>query len=211
MGGDGVTETPLNVTKTPLNLVVLISGNGSNLQAILDSIAAGALPARVCAVVSDRADAFGVTRALRAGVTARVVARDAYAGRAEFEAALLQCVESFAPDLIALAGFMRVLPARFVARFAPRIINIHPSLLPKFKGRDTHQRALDAGERRHGASVHFVTAELDAGAVILQGEVEIAPDDDAASLRARVLREEHRLYPRAIRHLAENWHARGGA
>ncbi|MGR3983916.1 MAG: phosphoribosylglycinamide formyltransferase [Gammaproteobacteria bacterium] len=199
------------MTKTPLNLVVLISGNGSNLQAILDSIAVGELPARVSAVISDRADAFGLKRAARAGVPAQVVARDAHAGRAGFDAALLRCVDSLAPDLIVLAGFMRVLPPQFVSRFARRIINIHPSLLPKFKGLDTHQRALDAGERWHGATVHFVTAELDAGPRILQGKVEVAPDDDAGSLRARVLREEHRLYPRAIRWFAENRHARARA
>ena len=188
----------------PLNLVVLISGNGSNLQAILDGAASGELPARVAAVISDRADAYGLKRAARAGVPAHVVARDAHAGRDAFEDELLRRVESHAPDLIALAGFMRVLSPHFVGRFPRRILNIHPSLLPKFKGLNTHQRALDAGERRHGASVHFVTAELDGGPVILQSEVEIAPGDDAESLRARVLREEHRLYPRAIRQLAEN-------
>ena len=188
-------------------IVVLISGNGSNLQAILDAVKTGELPARVAAVVSDRADAHGLSRAKRAGVTAHVVARDEYSNRAEFESALLRCVESFAPDLIALAGFMRVLPGDFVARFARRIINIHPSLLPKFKGLNTHQRALAAGESEHGATVHFVTKELDAGPIILQSAVAIAPGDDAETLRARVLREEHRLYPRAIRWFAENRHA----
>lgn len=187
----------------PLRLVVLISGNGSNLQAIIDSIAAGELPARIAAVVSNRAGAYGLQRAARAGLPARVVARADFASRADFDDALLRCVDSFAPELVALAGFMHILPPKFVAHFARRIINIHPSLLPKFKGLDTHQRALDAGEREHGASVHFVTEELDAGAVIAQSKVTVARGDDAESLRMRVLRAEHQLYPRAIRKLAE--------
>jgi len=188
----------------PLNLVVLISGNGSNLQAILGHIAAGRLSATVAAVVSDRADAFGLVRARRAGVPAEVVARGDYRDAAAFYAALLRRVEAFAPDLVVLAGFMRVLPERFVGRFAHRMVNIHPSLLPRFKGLNTHQRVLDAGECRHGASVHWVTAELDAGPVILQAEVEVAPGDNAETLGARVLCKEHQIYARAIQWIAEN-------
>ena len=188
----------------PINLVVLISGDGSNLQAILDNIADGRLSANVSAVISDRADAFGLTRAARAGVPAVVVARRDYRNASAFHDALLRRVEAYAPDLVALAGFMRVLPAHFVARFERRMMNIHPSLLPKFKGLNTHQRALDAGERRHGATVHWVTAQLDDGPSILQGEVAVAHDDNAETLRARVLREEHQLYSRAIQWFAEN-------
>lgn len=187
-----------------LNLVVLISGNGSNLQALLEHIAAGRLSACVAAVISDRADAFGLVRARRAGVPAEAVARGDYRNTAAFYAALLRRVEAFEPDLVVLAGFMRVLPARFVEHFERRMVNIHPSLLPRFKGLNTHQRVLDAGERRHGASVHWVTAELDAGPVILQAEVEVAPGDNAETLGARVLRKEHQIYARAIQWIAEN-------
>ena len=136
-----------------------------------------------------------------------MVERRDYRSPAAFFDALLGQVESFDPDLVALAGFMRILPARFVARFAGKIMNIHPSLLPKFKGLDTHQRALDAGERRHGATVHLVTGELDDGPVIIQAEVEIAPGDSAETLGARVLEQEHRIYSRAIQRFAENRHA----
>lgn len=187
-----------------LNLVVLVSGNGSNLQALLEHIAAGRLSACVAAVISDRADAFGLVRARRAGVPAEAVVRGDYRDAAAFYAALLRRVEAFEPDLVVLAGFMRVLPERFVAHFEHRMVNIHPSLLPRFKGLNTHQRVIDAGERRHGASVHWVTAELDAGPVILQAEVEVAPGDNAETLGARVLREEHQIYARAIQWIAEN-------
>lgn len=192
---------------SPVNLVVLISGSGSNLQAILDNIANGTLSAGVSAVISDRADAFGLVRAARAGVPTAVVARRDYGSLAAFHAALLKRVESFQPDLVVLAGFMRILPARFVARFDRRIMNIHPSLLPKFKGLDTHQRALDAGERRHGATVHLVTEKLDDGPIIIQAEVEVAPGDSAATLGERVLRQEHRIYSRAIHWFADNRNA----
>ncbi len=189
---------------SPVNLVVLISGNGSNLQAILDNIANGTLRAAVSAVISDRADAFGLVRAARAGVPSVVVARCDYENSAAFHDALLERVESLTPDLVVLAGFMRILPGRFVERFERRIMNIHPSLLPNFKGLDTHQRVLDAGERRHGATVHLVTEKLDDGPIIIQAEVEVAATDDAESLAARVLRQEHRIYSRAIQWFAEN-------
>ena len=193
----------------PLQLVVLISGNGSNLQAILDRIDAGELSARVAAVISDRAAAVGLARARRAGVAAETVARADYDSAAAFFDALRRRVESFAPDLVALAGFMRVLPPAFVAHFDRRLINIHPSLLPRFKGLHTHQRALDAGAAVHGATVHWVTAELDAGPVIAQAEVTVQPGDTAETLGARVLEQEHRLYPQAIQQLAEQ-RAAGG-
>ena len=186
-----------------IHLVVLISGNGSNLQAILDNSANGTLRAEVSAVISDRADAFGLKRAAQAGVPALVVARGDYDHAADFHAALLRQVEFFAPDLVVLAGFMRILPAQFVTHFERRIMNIHPSLLPRFKGLDTHQRVLDAGERRHGATVHWVTAELDDGPIIMQVEVEVADHDTAESLRLRVLREEHRMYSCAIQKIVQ--------
>ena len=189
---------------SPVNLVVLISGNGSNLQAILDNIANGTLRAAVSAVISDRADAFGLVRAARAGVPTVVVARCDYKNSATFHDALLERVESLTPDLVVLAGFMRILPGRFVERFERRIMNIHPSLLPNFKGLDTHQRVLDAGERRHGATVHLVTEKLDDGPIIIQAEVEVAATDNAESLAARVLQQEHRIYSRAIQWFAEN-------
>ncbi len=188
-----------------IHLVVLISGDGSNLQAILDNIANGTLRAEVSAVISDRADAFGLVRASRAGVPTFVVARHDYDRMADFHEALLRQVESSAPDLVVLGGFMRILPKQFVARFERRIMNIHPSLLPKFKGLDTHQRVLDAGQRRHGATVHWVTAELDDGPIIMQVEVEVADDDTADILRMRVLREEHRIYSRAIQTFAQQY------
>lgn len=191
----------------PLKLVVLISGNGSNLQAIIDRIAAGDLAATVAAVISDRADAHGLARARRAGIAAETVARGDYASASDFFAALQRRVESFAPDLLVLAGFMRVLPADFVARFANRLINIHPSLLPKFKGLHTHRRALQAGATVHGATVHWVTAELDAGPALLQAEVTVEAGDTAESLGARVLEQEHRIYPQAIQMIAESWAA----
>ena len=186
-----------------IHLVVLISGDGSNLQAILDNSANGTLRAEVSAVISDRAGAFGLERAAQAGVPTLVVARRDYDHAADFHAALLRQVESFAPDLVVLAGFMRILPAPFVTHFERRIMNIHPSLLPRFKGLDTHQRVLDAGERRHGATVHWVTAELDDGPIIMQVEVEVADHDTAESLRLRVLREEHRMYSCAIQTFAQ--------
>ena len=187
-----------------INLVVLVSGNGSNLQAILDNIAGGFLRAKVVAVISDNADAFGLVRARRAGVCGVVVARDDYKNAADFYAALLRRVESFAPDLVILAGFMRVLPAEFVTRFANKIMNIHPSLLPKFRGLNTHQRALDASEKKHGATVHWVTEKLDDGEIIAQAEVKISTDDTAETLAAKVLREEHKIYSHAIKKFIEN-------
>lgn len=192
------------MNNAPITLVVLVSGSGSNLQAILDNIADGTLRAGVSAVISDRADAFGLTRAARAGIPAVVVAHRDYPSPAAFYDALLRRVESFAPDLVVLAGFMRILPARFVGRFEHRIMNIHPSLLPRFKGLDTHQRALDAGERRHGATAHLVTKKLDDGPIILQAKVEIADDDNAETLATRVLQQEHRIYSHAIQSFAEN-------
>ena len=176
-----------------MSVVVLISGRGSNLQAMLDA----GIP--VSAVLSNRADAAGLALAARRGIATAVVEHRAFASREAFEAALGAEIDRHAPRLVALAGFMRVLTAGFVARYAGRIVNIHPSLLPEFPGLDTHARALAAGARRHGCTVHFVTAQLDHGPIIAQASVPVVAGDTADSLAARVLAEEHRLYPRAIR------------
>src|SRR5512134_993110 len=176
-----------------MSVVVLISGRGSNLQALLDA----GIP--VSAVISNRADAAGLALAARRGVATAVVEHRAFASREAFEAALGAEIDRHAPRLVALAGFMRVLTPGFVARYAGRIVNIHPSLLPEFPGLDTHARALAAGAGRHGCTVHFVTAQLDHGPIIAQASVPVVAGDTADSLAARVLAEEHRLYPRVIR------------
>lgn len=180
-------------------LVVLISGSGSNLQAIMDACAKGEIAARICAVVSNKADVMGLERARQAGIEAVTLEHKTFANREAFDVALAECIEGYQPDLIILAGFMRILTDAFVNRFAGKMINIHPSLLPKYPGLDTHQRALDAGDACAGASVHFVTAELDGGPVIAQRSVNISKDDDASSLARKVLAQEHRLYPEVVK------------
>ena len=174
-------------------IVALISGRGSNLQALLDA----KLP--VSAVVSNRADAAGLRLAAERGVATQVVDHRGFATRETFDAALAAAIERHAPRLVALAGFMRVLTPVFVARFAGRLMNIHPSLLPAFPGLDTHARALAAGVKLHGCTVHFVTAELDSGPIVIQAALPVRASDDAATLAARVLRQEHVIYPRAAR------------
>lgn len=176
-----------------MSVVVLISGRGSNLQAMLDA----GIP--VSAVISNRADAAGLAMAAHRGVPTAVIEHRTFASREAFDEALADEVERHAPRLVALAGFMRVLSPAFVARFAGRLVNIHPSLLPEFPGLDTHARALAAGAARHGCTVHFVTERLDHGPIIAQAAVPVLPGDTAASLAARVLAEEHVIYPRAIR------------
>lgn len=174
-------------------IVVLISGRGSNMRALLDA----GLP--VSAVISNRADAEGLSLAAARGVTTRVVEHRRHATREAFEAALAAEIDRSAPRLIALAGFMRILTPGFTARYAGRLLNIHPSLLPAFPGLRTHERALAAGVKVHGCTVHFVTAELDHGPIVVQAAVPVLADDDAASLAARVLEQEHVVYPRAVR------------
>jgi len=176
-----------------MSIVVLISGRGSNLQALLDA----GLP--VSAVISNRVDAKGLAIAASRGVATRVVEHRGFPGREAFDAALAQEIEGFAPRLVALAGFMRVLTPGFVARYAGRLLNIHPSLLPAFPGLDTHARALAAGVKTHGCTVHFVTAEVDHGPIVIQAEVPVRKDDSPETLAARVLRQEHIIYPRAVR------------
>lgn len=184
-------------------LVALISGRGSNLQALLDAAAQGKLNADIRAVISNCPGAYGLERARRAGVSAITVDHKAFSARGCFEAALRQCIDRFCPDLIVLAGFMRILQQSFVACYAGKMLNIHPSLLPKYRGLHTHERVLAAGERVHGASVHFVTPDLDAGPVIVQARVPVLPNDDPETLAARVLAQEHRIYPLAVRWYAE--------
>lgn len=186
-----------------IRLVVLISGRGSNLQAILDQAASGELPVEIAAVISNRPGVHGLERARRAGVPALELDHKNFADRPEFESALIEQIDRHQPDLVILAGFMRVLTAGFTEHYRGRLLNIHPSLLPKFRGLHTHERAIAAGETEHGASIHFVTAELDGGPVIAQARVPVLPDDDPDTLAARVLEQEHRLYPQAIRWFAE--------
>jgi phosphoribosylglycinamide formyltransferase-1 len=174
-------------------IVVLISGRGSNMRALLDA----GLP--VSAVISNRADAEGLSLAAARGVTTRVVEHRRHATRDAFDAALAAEIDRAAPRLIALAGFMRILTPGFAARYAARLLNIHPSLLPAFPGLHTHERALAAGVKVHGCTVHFVTAELDHGPIVVQAAVPVLADDDAARLAARVLEQEHVVYPRAVR------------
>lgn len=184
------------------NIVCLISGRGSNLQALLAAQRerdwAGRLDARLAAVVSNRTEAGGLELARAAGVATHVLPHGAFDSRAGFDDALAQCVERHAPTLVVLAGFLRVLTPAFTARFAGRLINIHPSLLPAFPGLDTHARALAAGVRVHGATVHYVTGELDAGPIIGQAALAVRPGESAESLAARVLAMEHALLPRCV-------------
>jgi phosphoribosylglycinamide formyltransferase-1 len=193
------------------NIVILISGRGSNMEAIVRRCADERWPARVAAVISDRADAAGLAFAREQGIATAVVDHQAFASREAFDDALAQAIETFAPDVVALAGFMRILGPAFVQRFDGRLVNIHPSLLPAFPGLHTHRRAIEAGCKVAGASVHFVTADLDLGPILGQAIVPVLADDTEQTLAARVLQQEHVLYPRAIRWLVEDLlQVRGG-
>ena len=184
-----------------LPIVILISGSGSNLQAIIDA-ANDDLPVELRAVISNRADAYGLERARQAGIETIVIDHTRYDGRAAFDAELQRIIDRYQPGLVVLAGFMRILTDEFVNHYAGRMINIHPSLLPRHKGTNTHARAIEAGDTEAGCSVHLVTAELDSGPVLLQARVPILKGDTAESLAARVLEQEHRIYPEAIRQFA---------
>jgi phosphoribosylglycinamide formyltransferase-1 len=181
-----------------LTLAVLISGRGSNLLAIAQACRLGRLDASIELVLSDRADAAGLAAAAALGLATAVIDRATFTSREAFEAALASAIDRSGAELVLLAGFMRILSAPFAAAYAGRLLNIHPSLLPKYRGLDTHRRVLEAGEREHGASVHFVTGELDGGPVICQGRIAVRADDSPQSLAARVLAVEHRIYPLAI-------------
>lgn len=185
------------------NIVILISGRGSNMQAIVHAAQAERWPAKIAAIISNRSDAEGLSFAQEHGIAYAVVANGDYPSRAEFDAALQAEIDRFEPDVVVLAGFMRILTAPFVAHYAGRMLNIHPSLLPKFPGLATHRQALQAGETVHGATVHFVTAQLDHGPIVAQAQVPVLPTDTEASLAQRVLEQEHIIYPRAVRWFIE--------
>ncbi|TMH12696.1 MAG: phosphoribosylglycinamide formyltransferase [Betaproteobacteria bacterium] len=192
------------------NIVILISGRGSNMEAIVKACAAEAWPARIAAVVSNRPDAAGLAFAKAHGIATAVVDHKAFAERTDFDSALAAEVQAYQPDLIVLAGFMRILSSEFVRRFEGRIVNVHPSLLPSFTGLHTHRRAIAAGCKLAGVTVHFVTAELDHGPIIAQAIVPVLPDDTEATLSVRVLAREHVLYPRAVRWIVEDRLKRDG-
>jgi phosphoribosylglycinamide formyltransferase 1 len=184
------------------NIVILISGRGSNMEALIAACAAGELPVNIAAVISNRPDARGLETAARAGIVTRCIDHSAFALREGFDAALADCIDGFAPDLVVLAGFMRILGDDFVRHYGGRLLNIHPSLLPAFPGLHTHRRALVEGVRIHGCTVHFVTPALDHGPIVIQAAVAVLDGDDEATLAARVLRQEHRIYPQAVRWFA---------
>ncbi|APU31119.1 phosphoribosylglycinamide formyltransferase [Pseudomonas chengduensis] len=187
----------------PCNVVVLISGSGSNLQALIDSVAHDGNPARIAAVICNRAGAYGLERAKQAGITTELLDHKQFDGREAFDAALIQAIDAHQPDLVVLAGFMRILTPGFVQHYSGRLLNIHPSLLPKHKGLHTHQRAIEAGDSEHGCSVHFVTEELDGGPLVVQAVLPVMADDTAESLARRVHQQEHQIYPLAVRWFAE--------
>jgi phosphoribosylglycinamide formyltransferase-1 len=181
------------------SIVILISGRGSNMEAIIQAARLESWPARIAAVISNRADAQGLIHAQEHGVATVVVSSNQYPNRESFDADLMREIDNYQPDLVVLAGFMRILSTGFVNHYQGRMLNIHPSLLPSFPGLHTHRQALEAGVLIHGATVHFVTAELDHGPIVAQAAVPVLPQDDEASLAARVLDQEHTLYPQAVR------------
>lgn len=189
------------------NIVILISGRGSNMETIVRTAQAehweSVLQARIAGVISNRPQAAGLQIARDLGVPTQALDHKLYATREAFDVALAQAVDAWQPDLVVLAGFMRVLTAGFVSRYAGRLMNIHPSLLPSFAGLDTHQRALDTGVKIHGSTVHFVTPDLDDGPIIIQAAVPVLPQDNASTLATRVLQQEHRIYPLAVRWFIE--------
>ncbi len=182
--------------------VILISGSGSNLQSIIDN--ASIIDLKIEAVISNNKDAFGLQRAQKSNTPTHSIDHKSFSSREKFDQRLSQLIDQYNPDIIILAGFMRILTSEFTQKYTGKIINIHPSLLPKFQGLNTHQRALDAGEKEHGASVHFVTSELDGGPIIAQSSVEVLIEDTVESLAKRVLIEEHKLFPKVI-----HWYTQG--
>ena len=187
----------------PLSIVVLISGSGSNLQAIIEALPKQSINAEIKAVISNKADALGLERAREAGIDGVFIDHTDFADRLSFDQAMMQEIDKHQPELIILAGFMRILSDEFVTHYTGRLINIHPSLLPNFKGLNTHQRAIEAKHPVHGVSVHYVSNELDGGPVIAQAEVPVKADDDAETLRLRVLEQEHIIYPQVTKWFAQ--------
>lgn len=193
----------MNIEK-PCSVVILISGSGSNLQALLEKSKQPGSAFHISAVISNKAEALGLQRAERSGVSTHVIRHTDFDSRESFDQSLMQLIDSYEPNLVVLAGFMRILTQDFTEHYHGRMMNIHPSLLPKHKGLNTHQRAIDAGDTEHGCSVHFVTNELDGGPIIVQASTTISTDDDANSLAYKVLKLEHQIYP-----LAVQWYAAG--
>ena len=187
-----------------LPIVILLSGRGSNMRAIAERAASGELPVEIRAVVSDKAEAAGLAAAAAMNIPTRSLSAREFADRASYDDALAALIQGFEPKLVVLAGFMRILSPGFIAAFADRILNIHPSLLPLYRGLHTHRRALEAGDRLHGCSVHFVTEELDGGPVVIQSQVKVLPGDSESTLSARVQQQEHSIYSQAI-----DWFAHG--
>ncbi|WP_434524506.1 phosphoribosylglycinamide formyltransferase [Photorhabdus asymbiotica] len=186
------------------NIVVLISGNGSNLQAVIDACQLNKIGGRICAVFSNNADAYGLLRATQADIPAHTISPENYADRRAYDEALKHAIDQYQPDLVVLAGYMRILTPGFVQHYLGRLLNIHPSLLPKYPGLHTHRKAIENGDTEHGTSVHFVTEELDGGPVILQAKVPIFADDLEEDIIKRVQTQEHNIYPLVI-----NWFVEG--
>ncbi|MEY5050097.1 MAG: phosphoribosylglycinamide formyltransferase [Pseudomonadota bacterium] len=186
------------------SIVILISGRGSNMEAIVNAAQNEAWPAKITAVISNRPEAGGLDFAKSHGIETAVLDHRAYKDRASFDAELVQLIDSFKPDLVVLAGFMRILTGDFVRHYEGRLLNIHPSLLPLFPGLHTHEQALEAGVSEHGATVHFVTEALDHGPMVIQASVPVLPEDTPDSLAKRVLKQEHVIYPRAVRWFVDN-------
>lgn len=186
------------MTNRTFSIAVLISGNGSNLQAIIDHCKAGRIKANICCVISNTADAYGLERARKAKIETHVLSHKDFPSREKYDLELAALLKTCHPDLIILAGFMRILGAAFIENFPDRIINLHPSLLPNHKGLDTHTRVLEAGDREHGASVHLVTPNLDSGPVLVQSSITVADDDTAQSLQQKVHELEHEILPRVV-------------
>lgn len=193
---DGRAELP--------KIVILISGSGSNMLSIVESVKTQQIEAEIAAVISNKADAKGIEKAQQQDIATAIVEHTKFASQSDFEQALSQCIDEYEPDLIVLAGFMRILSADFVNRYLGKLLNIHPSLLPKYQGLHTHKRALEAGDKEHGATVHFVIPDLDAGPNIVQAVVKVKEDDNENSLQKRVLEQEHIIYPIVI-----NWYVCG--
>ncbi|WAJ69295.1 phosphoribosylglycinamide formyltransferase [Catenovulum adriaticum] len=187
------------MTAESKKIVVLISGSGSNLQALIDNQLSGQLGGQIAAVISNKQQAYGLVRANNANISTHVVNHQDYSNREDYDQALSEVIDTYQPDLVVLAGFMRILTAAFVQKYVGKMLNIHPSLLPKYQGLNTHQRAIDAGDKMHGVSVHFVTEELDGGPVVCQAKIEVTDSDTAETLAQRIHAKEHIIYPKVVR------------
>ncbi|MBU2881640.1 phosphoribosylglycinamide formyltransferase [Psychrosphaera sp. B3R10] len=198
------TQSTTGADASAPSIVVLISGSGSNLQAIIDACLQNKIDGHINAVISNKADAYGLVRAAQTNINTHVVSHKDFESRELYDQALVEVIDQYQPQVVVLAGFMRILTANFVEHYKGKLINIHPSLLPKYQGLNTHQRAIDAGDEEHGCSVHFVTEELDGGPVILQAKVPVFSDDDADDLAQRVHVQEHLIYPMVVKWMCED-------